>query len=183
MTKKPCLYSAKGRLNVMARGYWFSGGGNKGSFGYYPHLKNEIRTPVYPDTQVKGNLKMAAKWLEKLCPENNISFSRLFGNPGKQTPSMITITDLCLTPKGCTQWSESRFQIKTRIKIDEKTKTVEPHFLAEFELAYLEGLPLSAEVFIGYFRQKEECEKAVEFLQQSASLISGFGAFRSRGYG
>lgn len=183
MADTPSLYSAQGKLVVRAKGYWFSGGGNKGSFGYYPHLKDKNHGPVYPDTQVQGNLRMAAEWLNRLCLENKNKVSRLFGKSGNQGPSLIKVTDLSLTSTSSAQWSESRFQIKTRIKIDGGTKTVAPHFLADFELAYLEGLELSADIFLGYYNSREECQKAITFLEEAISLVPGFGAFRSRGYG
>ena len=41
------LYLAHGKLTVKAKGYWFTAGGAKGSFGYYPHLKDDEGFPYY----------------------------------------------------------------------------------------------------------------------------------------
>ncbi|MCP4107478.1 MAG: hypothetical protein GY749_18365 [Desulfobacteraceae bacterium] len=78
------LFLAKGKIKVSAKGYWFTAGGEKGSFGYYPHLKSPDRYPVYPDTQIHGDLRMSASWLSDLChPTVSKDMTELiFGNPG-----------------------------------------------------------------------------------------------------
>ncbi|MCX7634715.1 MAG: hypothetical protein N2Z74_03100, partial [Syntrophales bacterium] len=65
-TPSPSLLYACGVLRVTAQGLWFTAGGDKGSFGFYPHLRDRRGLPVYPDTQLHGDLRMAASWLQHL---------------------------------------------------------------------------------------------------------------------
>ncbi len=184
------LKVCKFKLQIEAKGYWFTAGGEKGSFGYYPHLKeivDGVEYPVYPDTQIHGNLKSAAFFLSRLLPEEYpYSFvSYVFGDENKELervrePSKVFVTDLVLTNKE--KWSHDRFQLKSRISVSENRK-VEEHMLVTFETAYLEGLKLESDIYIyGEFTDKE-FEKAKNLLKHSASYLAGFGAFRSRGYG
>ncbi|MEM4218103.1 MAG: hypothetical protein QXZ09_08775, partial [Candidatus Methanomethylicaceae archaeon] len=178
------------KLQVEAIGYWFTSGGVKGSFGYYPHLKELIGEkvyPVYPDTQVLGNLKAAAYWLSKLKPEvyPRDFVSLVFGDPNTGTetvlrPSKIFVTDLCLADRS--KWETARFQIKPKIEVGDN-RTVKEHMLMNFEAAYLEGLELEADIYLVGNFEEEEFEKAKQLVEESINYIPGFGAFRSRGFG
>ncbi len=182
-------YSASGVLSVIARGYWFTAGGEKGSFGYYPHLKNSKLQPVYPDTQLHGDLKMAASWLLEIDTTRKISVCSLFGSGGGDDkeqpvaakPSRVFVGDLQLD--GDTPWDSGRFEVKSRIQINDETRTVDRHFLVDLEMARLDGMTMNAPLHIGPFFSKEELSAAMSLLEDAATLISGFGAFRSRGYG
>ncbi len=167
-----------GTLCVDASGYWYTGGGEKGSFGYYPHLKDREGRPVYPDTQLHGDLRMAALWAKALGVEATI-LDRLFGKNGNETAALLHIGDLSV-PDG---WNKSRFQVKPRIEINDDTRSVRQKMLANFEAAWLEGLTLTAPIYAGYFADKTDAEKARELLDEASWLLSGFGALRSRGYG
>lgn len=62
------LILIKGTLEVTAKRYWYTSGGEKGSFGFYPHLKRIEGGkvfPIFPDTQIHGDLRMAAEWLSR----------------------------------------------------------------------------------------------------------------------
>lgn len=62
------LILIKGTLEVTAKRYWYTSGGEKGSFGFYPHLKRTEGgkpLPIFPDTQIHGDLRMAANWLSR----------------------------------------------------------------------------------------------------------------------
>jgi hypothetical protein len=159
------FYIYKGKINVKAKGYWFTSGGEKGSFGYDPHLKDEKGCPVYPDTQLKGNLKMAFRWLNE---SNNQIFSRVY------------VTDLELSKPE--EWDKMRFQIKPRITINPETNTAKEHMLAFLEMAYLEDLNLEADIYLAYLNETEKEDMKLK-INQSLSLLGGMGAFRSRGYG
>jgi hypothetical protein len=178
------LYMAKGALCVNARGYWFTGGGEKGSFGFYPHLKTGSNLPVFPDTQVQGDLRMAASWLKNLdLPITDELFDKVFGKDGQDASALLRIGDLTLAARSLSQWHTDRFQVKARIQIQDSTHTVEEHMLMEKELAYLEGLELEAPVYLGYFKREGELDFAKERLEEAAGFLSGFGGGRSRGYG
>ncbi|WP_028575720.1 RAMP superfamily CRISPR-associated protein [Desulfonatronovibrio hydrogenovorans] len=178
------LFYIQGKLKVRARGYWFTGGGAKGPFGYYPHLKDENGLPVYPDTQVKGDLRMAAEWLKSLghCTDKDL-VTRVFGRENDSASSLLYLSDLELTSQDRTVHPADIFQVKPRIKIDENTGTVQKNMLVNREMAFLEGRVLESELFLGLFREPEEMEKAKDLLDRAVKLLSGFGAFRSRGYG
>ncbi len=182
MTNK--LFHIQGKLKVRARGYWFTGGGAKGPFGYYPHLKDEKGLPVYPDTQIKGDLRMACNWLETLghCADKNL-ITRLFGQEDDSASSLLYLSDLELTRQDKTARPSDIFQVKPRIKIDENTGTVQEHMLVNREMAYLNGRELESELFLGLFQDQDELAKARNLLDRAVRLLSGFGAFRSRGYG
>ncbi len=177
-------------LEVKAKGYWFTSGGEKGSFGYYPHLKKVMdgrEYPIYPDTQVHGDLKMAAFWLSKIqSSEFDEGFvSYVFGDknqPSNHTrqPSKVFVTDLEL--KDRSQWSDSLFQIKPRIEVTED-RTVREHMLVSLEMAYLEGQILASTIYLYGDFTDEEFDRAKRLINESTKLLSGFGAFRSRGYG
>ncbi|MEA1969846.1 MAG: hypothetical protein U9N77_16720, partial [Thermodesulfobacteriota bacterium] len=96
MTSFSGLFGADIILTVKAAGYWYTSGGVKGSFGYYPHLKDDHGLPFFPDTQVRGNLKTAVQWYCNLIgtpfPKN------LFGEEGVPSASLLKVGDLVLTP-------------------------------------------------------------------------------------
>ncbi len=184
----PVFY--KWTLKVKARGYWFTSGGEKGSFGYYPHLKQSVggrQYPVYPDTQIHGDIKMAAFWLGNLNPDkySRDFVTKVFGDrnePTKHTrkQSHVFVTDLELEDKA--KWKDCNFQVKPRISVEDN-RTVKEHMLVSLECAYLEGLTLKSDVYLyGYFSD-HEFSKAKTLIEESVTLLSGFGAFRSRGYG
>lgn len=185
------LHLYRGRLSVAARGYWFTSGGEKGSFGYYPHLKRVEggkAFPVIPDTQVHGDLKMAALWLSHLeeakFPETLVQ--EVFGRDGNQSSALLSINDLELSAASKKRWSSdpfSRFVVKPRSEIDDHSRTNKTHMLAFQELSYLEGLTLETDFCLGYFKEKAKSKQALELVQEALCLLSGFGAFRSRGCG
>lgn len=185
--KTKALYFAEGTITVKAKGYWYSNGGIKGSFGYYPHLKDCEGFPVFPDTQIKGNLQMAVKWYSSLSQQKNLNIDKLFGKEGDSDSSLLKITDLILTEKSKDKWRDnggsSRFQIKTRIKINPEKKIVAEHFLVDLESAFLDDLTLESKFYLGYFTDKTEFDNAVDCIQNAVDLLPGFGAFRSRGFG
>ena len=183
MTKT--LYLAKGELAVEAKGYWFSSGGDKATFGYYPHLKRTEggkSYPVYPDTQIHGDLKMAVRWIARLDKTvDRTLISEVFGHAGRPDSSLLKLADLELADKET--WEPKRFDIKTRCQINEDTRTNQEHMLADMEWAWLDGLNLKAGFTLGYFQDEKRLEKAKALIEQAAVLLSGFGASRSRGYG
>lgn len=180
----------KWELRVEAKGYWFTSGGDKGSFGYYPHLKQVVNGkeyPVYPDTQIHGDLKMSAFWLSKLKPHefSDDFVSIVFGDRNDQyqhlrRPSQVFVTDLQLQDRE--KWKNSRFQIKPRIEVEEN-RTVKEHMLVSLEMAYLEGLTLTSDIYLYGEFTEDEFNRAKKLIEESVKLLSGFGAFRSRGYG
>lgn len=179
------LYFQAGTLQVNAKGYWYSGGGEKGAFGYYPHLKDALAYPVYPDTQIRGDLAMAARWLNNLDSEIwQDSLTVLFGGQGKETTTPFFLTDLVLTDESKEKWDKvgGRFADKTRIAVEDN-RTVEEHMLVSFEYAFLDELTLTANLYLGYFNDEKKLKSAATLLTECAPLLSGFGAFRSRGYG
>jgi len=180
---------ARGVLRVAAQGFWFTAGGDKGSFGFYPHLRDKRGLPVFPDTQIHGDLKMAASWLQNLAPDRQgVDLSRIFGAGGgdeagrTSTPSCLYLGDLQLSEESAAQWNHSRFAVKPRIRIDDETRTVSKHFLVALEMAFLHGLTLTAPLFLGPLPEAE-LTAAKGFVREAAHFLSGFGAFRSRGYG
>jgi|GEM_PF-631659 len=188
MTEANTLYLARGVLTVNACGYWFSGGGEKGPFGFYPHLKqhrNGKDLPVYPDTQLKGDLRMAANWIAGLSPSGKDSalFPKVFGQGGQTQSARLRVTDLELDKQSCQQWKQARFQVKPRTEIEDNLRTNKAHMLAQLEMAYLDGLSLHAELYLGYFKDENTLKQAQEMVSQAAAFLSGAGAFRSRGYG
>lgn len=192
------LILIKGKLTVAARGFWFTSGGEKGAFGYYPHLKDRQRQPVYPDTQIQGDLRMAAAWLLKTDYGDGREdyyqtlFKKIFGhggikkdNPSTEPPvkSMLYPTDLALSDNSVEKWSNKRFVVKPRIAINDDLRTVEEPMLVDLEVAWLDGLHLESTLYLGYFKTESEAKDAWDFIQDAVSLLSGFGAFRSRGFG
>lgn len=175
----------QGTLTVEAAGYWYTSGGEKGSFGYYPHLKDDKGHPVYPDTQLHGDLRMAAAWVGQLgagqaTPER---IDQLFGKQGNESAALLHVGDLQLSETSRKEWTENRFDIKPRIEIDDERRSVKPGMLANFEAAWLDELTLEAPLYIGYFTDEGEAAQARQLLDESVHLLSGFGALRSRGYG
>ena len=175
------FYLLKGMLRVAARGYWYTGGGEKGAFGYYPHLKDDL-LPIYSDTQLHGDLLMAANWAKSLGADGAL-IDRVFGKRGEMNAAQLHIGDLTLGAESRALWRQDRFQIKPRIEIDDQTRSVRDGMLANFEAAWLDGLTLEAPLYVGYFNNSNEVEQARQLLEEAAQFISGFGAFRSRGYG
>lgn len=182
------LFFVKGKFTAKAKGYWFTAGGEKGSFGYYPHLKNQAGYPVYPDTQLHGVLRMASIWLSRL---EQSSYTKSFvksvfgyGSEGHESSGKCKLTDLALEPDSIKDTPPFRFfQIKPRIEINDETGTAKDKMLVMLELCYLEGKTLSADLFLGYFHEERELEKAKKLLEESVSLLPGLSAFRSRGFG
>jgi len=177
------FYYLRGTLSVDARGYWYTRGGEKGSFGYYPHLKSPGGLPVYPDTQLHGDLRLAARWALDLGGGDHRLLERLFGRGGDARGALLHLGDLTLAPEEHARWRNERFQIKTRIEIDDQSRTVANRMLVQFEVAWLDGLRLLAPLYAGWFTSREEAEAALELLREATALLPGFGALRSRGYG
>lgn len=184
------LFSLSGTLKVAAKGFWFSAGGEKGSFGYYPHLKDSRGMPIYPDTQIHGDLKMAARWLQKL---QGITFpiDEIFGRGGAKDDSPLSSEiplssklfpgDLELDSVSAGKWQNNRFKVKSKIKVESLKRTIKDKFLVNLELAWLHGLHLEARMFLGPFGTEKELKAARSLLDEAVALLSGFGAFRSRG--
>ena len=181
-----CLCAQSGRILTAARGYWFSAGGEKGPFGYYPHLKDEHGRPFYPDTQLHGDLRMAAKWLVELDATDSWDkdfLKKVFGREGGGTNALFACSDLVLDGQSAGKWRPGRFQVKPRIKIDPTARTVEEHMLVEKEMAFMDEMALEASFHIGYCEDEDELARARSLVEAAADLLSGFGAQRSRGYG
>lgn len=190
MTGNRKLYMAEGTLKVKARGYWFTAGGEKGSFGYVPHLKDNDGLPLYPDTQLHGDLRMAAQWLDRLKGEiNKDLIEKLFGKEGNEASALLRVNDLSISPIDRKDKKQNRqwFEIKTRIWIDDNTGTVKEHKLVDMEYAFYgtgdKSTTIESRFYLGYFKDEEACKKALVIIEGAAKLLSGFGAFRSRGYG
>lgn len=182
------LFLAKGRIKAKAHGYWFTSGGEKAAFGFYPHLKDTEGYPVFPDTQLHGDLRMAARWFLKLHgDEKGDVIIKVFGDEPKgesrNKPSRLFLTDLTLTNDSKRIWRQERFEIKPRIAIDDKKRTVSEHMLVNMEASYMEGIELEAGFYLGYFDDEDEFNRAKRLIGGSISLLSGFGQSRSRGYG
>lgn len=174
------LWLAKGKIEVKdVKGFWFTAGGEKGSFGYYPHLKDG-ELPVFPDTQIHGDLRMAVSWLLKLKGRDPDDVNKIFGDIPKkdrrELASKVFITDLKPSNSNIVT-----FSIKPRIAIGDD-RTTKEDMLVNFECAYFNNEPLAAKIYLGYFKDKKELEEAIDLIKDAASLLSGFGAFRSRGY-
>jgi len=167
------LYLARGSIRVKPKGYWFTLGGEKGSFGYYPHLKDRNGRPVYPDTQLHGNLMMALDWLSEL--------KNLHLDVNGRITSLVFVSDLKISDTSV--WSDDRFQIKPRIEIDDEFRTVSTHMLAFLEMAYLEGIELQADIYTGYLKNRDELNRLKDQLSDAIQLMGATGAFRSRGAG
>lgn len=186
---KPTFYMLRGVLRVKAQGFWYTSGGDKGSFGFYPHLKDKQDFPLYPDTQVHGDLRMAAQWaltLEgkeaELCAGDS-TWNRLFGRGGNMEAGCLHLGDLMLDGQSRQTWSAARFQVKPRIDIDDDTRAVRGKMLAMFEAAWLDDLILEAPIYAGYFTDEAQARRAADLLDAACVLLSGFGAMRSRGFG
>lgn len=177
------LYLTKGILKVKARGYWFTSGGEKGSFGYYPHLKDRDGYPVYPDTQIHGDLRMSAKWLKNISSSNDDLINKVFGKEGNETSSLLYLTDLELSCESKKKWQIEWFDVKPKVEIEDETRTNKEHMLVNIEMAYLKGLELESKVYLGYFDDEKELNEAKILVTQAAEFLNGFGAYRSRGYG
>ncbi len=173
------FYLLEGKVHVAAAGFWYTSGGQKGSFGYYPHLKDKRGLPIYPDTQLHGDLLMAARWAKELGVDGSL-IAQLFGKRGEMSSALLHIGDLTVSGDA---WEISRFQVKSRIEIDDRTRSVKDKMLANFEAAWLDGLTLESPLYAGYFSSMDSLKKAQQLLEEAAQLLSGFGAFRSRGYG
>lgn len=188
MTCQP-LYMVKGSLNVTACGYWFTAGGDKGSFGYYPHLKDQQGYPLYPDTQIHGDLRMAATWLEQLQNTTDTATSLvplIFGQKGGCGRALLKQTDLTLSETAAKKWDHKKnYQIKTRIRIDPAMGVVDNHFLVSREMAWMEAnktpFLLEADLYLGYTHNRETLKNMCSLLTEAATLLTGFGAFRTRG--
>jgi CRISPR/Cas system CSM-associated protein Csm3 (group 7 of RAMP superfamily) len=179
------LYWCKGKLKVAAKGYWFTAGGEKGSFGFKPHLRDEDGYPVYPDTQVHGDLRMAALWLNELEGNNKWEsmIEKVFGKMAMDTAAPFYVTDLELTEDAKNDWNERFFEVKSRIDIDDDRRIVTKHMLVSFQMAYLDKKNLESSLYLAYFDEEKSLNRAKDMLVQAVLLLSGFGAFRSRGYG
>jgi len=89
------LYLAHGKLTVKAKGYWFTAGGAKGSFGYYPHLKDDEGFPIYPDTQIRGDLLMAVKVLRNILKQpTDPAIDDFWNIQGKEEAFAFFVSDL-----------------------------------------------------------------------------------------
>lgn len=187
MVKNKKLYLCKGKLKVKAKGYWFTSGGQKGSFGYYPHLKDEKGYPVFPDTQIQGDLLMAVQWLKKLDQSvDEKLINMVFGKTGNSESSLLKLTDLELTSQSKQSKKPQEFyEIKPRVYINEDSRSSEENMLVNLELCYFndKANELESGIYLGYFDDYNVLESAKLILENSANLLSGFGAFRSRGYG
>ncbi len=179
------LYFQTGRLTVTARGFWFSAGGEKGSFGYYPHLKDAQGHPFYPDTQLRGDLRMAAGWLLHLDPQIGDETLRLqvFGEEGNSESACLACTDVQLDAASRKRWTPDRFHIKPTIHISSATRTVTHNMLVAKEAAWLEGLTLEARLYLGCTDRPDELAQMQKLVDGAVALLSGFGAQRSRGFG
>lgn len=187
MTNVKSLFYRTGRLICEMKGYGFSLGGGKGSFGYYPHLieydSQGHRYPIFPDTQVFSNLRFAVEWHVKQQGGQVQFVSELFGREGPKNARKIFVGDLRLDEQSRRSWSDSRFVIRARSEIEESSRTNRNRMLAFFEFSYLEGLTMEAPIMIGALDNKQVTEEASEIIDKAAKLITGFGASRSRGYG
>lgn len=169
------LWWISGKLKVKGKGFWFTPAG-KGSFGFLCHLKNEEGLPVYPDTQVKGNLRTAIKrilYQEGKSHEDAEKFLDIF-------MQKVYISDL--VPVDPANWTNERFTVKPRISINMDTRTVQTHMLTFEELAYVDGLELQAHLYMGYLLEEEK-KIYKELVEKAVPLIYGFGKSRSKGFG
>ncbi len=184
------LYLRKGTLTVKASGYWYSQGGTKGSFGFYPHLKDKKnKYPFFPDTQIKGNLKDAVTWYINLTcsgtenKEKLAQVEKYFGKDGNARSALLKMTDLTLTPASKEKFTPDRFQLKSRIKLDKDRKCVANDFLVSLELCFMDGLDLESTVYLGYTDNKKELDEISLLIEKSLDLLTGIGGLRSRGKG
>lgn len=186
-----------GTLLVTPAEYWFTAGGEKGSFGYYPHLKDRDDYPIYPDTQLHGDIRMAAGLVQK----DEKIINKYFGKESKKEDShfvvgnsKLFVSDLELTDSSKVVWDKNRKQrmeVEPRIQIDDDARTVERHFYADLELAWFGRFPeeessdqlqLEAEFCLGPFDSAGESNTMKDLVENALKRLSGFGAFRSRGY-
>jgi CRISPR/Cas system CSM-associated protein Csm3 (group 7 of RAMP superfamily) len=117
----------------------------------------------------------------------------VFGKKGNPQASLLYLTDLALTNESKRSWNSKAkpgrklFSAKPRTAIDDKTRTNDRHMLVNIELADFTdteiGFEMRASLYLGYFSDKRQRDDAVALLRGASSLLSGFGAFRSRGYG
>src|SRR3990172_12679612 len=134
------LYLAIGELKVTEKGYWFTSGGDKGAFGYFPHLKDRDGYPVYPDTQIHGDLRMAATWLNQLNGQSDEALiDEVFGKTGRDFASLLKMTDLELAEEFKNREPQTIYEVKARIDMDEDTRTSAENMLVNLEFAYLEN--------------------------------------------
>ncbi len=179
-----CLYLSKGKIEIKCGGYWFSSAGGKGSFGYFPHLKDPEGYPLFPDTELLGDIKFFINYFLGLKGKDKALFKRYLLQDRKNLlQSRLLVTDLELTEESKKAWSRDRFQILPRIKIDPERRSVEKHMLAFFEASYLEGLTLTADIYLGYVAKRDELQALQELIQEALKRVGGIGAFRSRGFG
>jgi len=73
--------------------------------------------------------------------------------------------------------------VKPKTRISDLTRTNEKHLLVNLEYAYFNKQILSADFFLGYFSSERDLYEAQRLVEEAASFLSGFGAFRSRGKG
>ena len=178
------IYLVSARVEVVAQGFWFTAGGEKGPFGYYPHLKlqrDDHLLPYYPDTQIMGDWRMACTWLSKLSPTDfpDDRVEWLFGKKGAPLAGRLNCNDLELVD----ETNIPGFVVRTRCGIENISRVNKEHMLVSREYAWLDKRTLSADMVLGYFSNEDEIELAKNMLAESAYLLSGFGAFRSRGCG
>jgi CRISPR/Cas system CSM-associated protein Csm3 (group 7 of RAMP superfamily) len=193
MSEPKKLYYAEGEIVVVPRSYWFTSGGEKSSFGYIPHLKDGSGWPIYPDTQLHGDLLMAANWQKRIQGVPGGLIDLVFGVRGNSSASLLHLTDLRLTDESKRRWiskaepDRKLFSVKPRTAMNDDTRTNDKHMLVNLELADFTdastGFELRATVYMGYFKDKQKRDEAIDLLRGASSLLSGFGAFRSRGYG
>jgi hypothetical protein len=178
------LYLAHGKLTVKAKGYWFTAGGAKGSFGYYPHLKDDEGFPIYPDTQIRGDLLMAVKVLRNILKQpTDPAIDDFWNIQGKEEAFAFFVSDLELTGESKKHWSHDSYCIRSQIEINDDTRTVESNMLVNRELAYLEGCDLEADIYLGYLSDVTLLSRVKDMLSDAVHLINAFGAQRSRSYG
>lgn len=186
--KRQGIFYRKGLLRCKMKGYGFSLGGGKGSFGYYPHLKEKGADgsyyPFFPDTQVHNVLRLAVKWFEKSNGRNGEKLAReIFGQEGSFGSRKIFVGDLRLDGPSRKEWSEKRFVVRARTEIEEYMRVNRNNMLAFFEFSYLEGLTMEAPVMIGPFDNIEDIEHVSSVIESALAFVVGFGSSRSRGYG
>ncbi len=175
------LWFVEGRLRVKAKGFWYTSGGDKGVFGYYPHLKvfrDSKWIPVYPDTQIHGDLRTSAKWLDNLeGNKRKALINMVFGKSASPHAAHIQLTDL--EP----EHADIDFLVKPKIEIDDATGCVKKSMLVYREYAYLQDIILTSRIYLSYFPDKEKLSEAKKLVQDSVQFLGCVGAFRSRGKG
>lgn len=179
------IYFGRGKLIIKAKGYWFTAGGGKDLFGFVPHLREDQARafPVYSDTQILNVLRQAAQWSSLVHGDDAKLIKKVFGEPGRNQQSLLMLTDLQLDESSKKEWSDKRFEVKPRIQINEETCCVQNKMFGLHEMAFLDGLTLTSELFLGPFSDKESLEEVVHMVERATEYCFGFGAFRSRGCG